>query len=261
MRDILEDAQKHIQDGYGRAQAHEKRVLPKRFYKNVEIKQIENGFTILLDGRGVKTPSKKDLIVPNNALAKELAIEWQAQEREIDASKMPSTRLVNSALEGDENIEEALRDEIIKYASSDLLLYRANSPNGLVQAQEQHWDSALNVLAQKFAVKFLPTIGIVHQEQPEKTLECLKISLEKEDSFILSALMLITSLTGSGLLAIAIFNELINADAAWSAAHVDEDYSNRVWGEDSEAMLRRTKRRIDFDSAVRLLALLGADAV
>ncbi len=257
MREILEDAAKHIQDGYGRAQANEKRVLPKRFYKKVEVKQTENGFTILLDGRAVKTPSKKSLNVPNKQLAQQLAVEWQAQEKEIDPAKMPLTRLINSALEGDGGGEQALKKEIINYAGSDLLLYRADSPKTLVKAQEEHWDSVLALIAQRFSVKFLPTIGIIHQVQPEATLLRLEQSLDGLERFKLTSLMSITSMTGSALLAIALFYKLIDADKAWSAAHVDEDFNNHVWGEDIEAKAKRDKRRVEFDSALKLLDLLS----
>ena len=48
----------------------------------------------------------------------------------------------------------------------------------------------------------------------------------------------------------------MTAEEVWTAAHVDEDYNVRLWGEVAEATDRRTKRRLDFDAAVRVLELV-----
>ena len=105
---------------------------------------------------------------------------------------MPLVRLVNSAVESGEGKIEALRDEIVKYAANDLLLYRADTPAALVAAQEKHWDDALVRLARHFEVSFQPTIGIVHQPQPERTLARLTAALRDEGLFVLTALNAIT---------------------------------------------------------------------
>jgi chaperone required for assembly of F1-ATPase len=257
MRDILEDAHEHRDDGYGRAQAAEKKVLPKRFYKEVGHKKAEGGFEIILDGRAVKTPSKKSIIVPNVELADILVGEWGVQKEFIEANSMPFTRLINSALEGKAGIEEELAKEIINYVGNDLLLYRADSPKELVSEQERYWDSILFSLAKEFDVKFMPVVGIIHAEQPQASLQKLALILEGKCKVFLTAMMSITGLSGSGLLAIALHQKLIGADEAWISAHVDEDFTNRVWGKDIEAEKRRSKRRVEFDAAVRVVELLS----
>jgi chaperone required for assembly of F1-ATPase len=185
-----------------------------------------------------------------------MAAEWSAQSEFIDPETMPLVRLVNSAVEaGDESIA-ALRDEIVKYAGNDMLLYRADTPEVLVRRQEKHWDTALVTLARHFGVSFQPTIGIVHQAQPEATLTKLAQALETEPLFPLTAMNAITSITGSGLLAIALRHGLLDADAVWAAAHVDEDHNIELWGEVEELTERRARRRKEFDAATGLLALL-----
>lgn len=258
MRDFLEDAHEHRQDGYGRAQAHAKRDLPKRFYKLVDIQSVEGGFAVTLDGKTTKTPDRVPVIVPAAALARRMAEEWSAQGELIDPDTMPVVRLVNSALEGGEAVMPALRDEIVKYAGNDLLLYRADSPRELVAEQEASWDAALVALARRFDVKFQPTVGIIHQEQPAETLTRLADAVADEDLLLLTALVSITGITGSGLLAIGIRHKLFSADEAWAAAHVDEDHNLRLWGEDAEASARRAKRRIEFDAAITVLELADA---
>lgn len=256
MREFIEDAHKHREDGYGRAQAHAKRELPKRFYKETAVSPVDGGFAVTLDGRQTRTPGMKPVVVPVASLATAMAAEWAAQDQFIDPDTMPLVRLVNSAIESGEERVIALREEVVKYAGNDLLLYRADTPQELIAEQERLWDGALVKIARHFGVGFQPTIGIIHQKQPETTLARLEEALEGEGLLVLTALVSITSLTGSGLLALALWHRLLDADEVWLAAHVDEDFNARIWGEDDEAMARRRKRRREFDAAVRMLEFL-----
>lgn len=258
MREFLEDAEQHRQDGYGRAQAHVKRELPKRFYKEATVQPMEGGFAVALDGRVPRTPGMKHVVVPLESIAQAMAVEWAAQGKEIDPMTMPMTRLVNSAVEAGEETVPALRDEIIKYAGNDLLLYRADSPETLVRRQDELWDAVLVKLARHFGVSFQPTIGILHQAQPPGTLARLRVALEDESLFPLTAMNAVMSITGSGLLALALQHRLITPEEAWVAAHVDEDHNVSLWGEVEEITERRAKRKAEFDSAVRLMELLVA---
>ena len=256
MREFLDDAHQHRDDGYGRAQAHVKRELPKRFYKDVGVKTVGEGFAIALDGKVPKTPGLKPVVVPSEAVAAAMVEEWAAQREFIDPATMPMTRLVNSAIEAGEESMPALRAEIVKYAGIDLLLYRADTPDSLVQRQEELWDGALVKLARHFSVAFQPTIGIVHQAQPPATLAKLGQALEDEPLLPLTAMNAITSITGSGLLALALRHHLLDPESVWLAAHVDEDHNIAMWGEVEEIAVRRGKRRAEFDAATRLLGLL-----
>jgi chaperone required for assembly of F1-ATPase len=254
MRDFLEDALNHRDDGYGRAQKHVKQELPKRFYKAVGVAPQEGGFTVVLDGRPTKTPGNRTpAVVPVAELAAVMAAEWSAQGERIDAETMPVVRLINSALESGAATAPAFREEVVKYAASDMLLYRAESPRELVAEQERLWDDALVRVARQFGVSFQPTIGILHQAQPEATMKRLREALEDEDLISLTALVSITNLTGSGILAIALHHKLIAPGDVWMMAHVDEDYQARLWGVDEEAALRRAKRKAEFDAAVTVL--------
>ena len=256
MREFLEDAEQHREDGYGRAQAHVKRDLPKRFYKDAAVIPMEGGFAVALDGKVPRTPGMKHVVVPLESIAQAMAAEWAAQDKEIDPMTMPMTRPVNSAVEAGEDRAPALRDEIVKYAGNDLLLYRADAPETLVSRQEEVWDAALVRLARKFGVSFQPTIGIVHQPQPAATLARLAAALDGETLFGLTAMNAVMSITGSGLLALALRHQLMTSEEVWVAAHVDEDHNVSLWGEVEEITERRAKRRAEFDSAARLLDLL-----
>ncbi|MBJ6985974.1 MULTISPECIES: ATP12 family protein [unclassified Devosia] len=257
MRDQLEEAHKHMEDGYGRAQHLQQTELPKRFYKEVDVARVEDGFVVTLDGKQTKTPGhKKPIVVPVQSMAQAMAEEWAAQGEFIDPATMPTVRLINSAIESGDDMAPAFRAEVVKFAAGDLLLYRADAPQELVEEQDKLWDGALVKLARHFDVAFQPTVGILHQDQPKATLEKLDAGLEGQGLLTLTALVSITGITGSGLLAIAYLHQLLTANDVWDAAHVDEDHQNRLWGEDDEAMERRAKRRVEFDVAIAVVDAL-----
>ncbi|WEK05873.1 MAG: ATPase [Candidatus Devosia phytovorans] len=258
MRDQLEDIQQHLNDGYGRAQQLDKVELPKRFYKDVAAGPTDEGFVVTLDGRQTRTPGKVAVSVPAAAIATAMAEEWSAQGEFIDATTMPMVRLVNSAVESGEAMVPAFRDEVVKFAANDLLLYRADAPQELVSEQEIIWDNALETLARYFGVGFAPTTGIIHRAQPQATLDRLAESLDGENLLTLTALVSITGLTGSGLLAIGLLHKLFSPELVWKSAHVDEDYQISQWGQDEEAAERRVKRKVEFDTAVFVIDALRA---
>ncbi len=257
MRDQLEEAHKHRDDGYGRAQHLNQVELPKRFYTMVDVARGDEGYSVTLDGRQLRTPGLKiPVVLPVLEIAQAMAGEWAAQDKVINPATMPMTRLINSAVESGEMMVPAFRAEIGKFAGNDLLLYRADSPQELVAEQERVWDDVLVKLARKFEVAFQPTIGIIHQPQPVSTLEKLDATLEGQGLLNLTALVSITGLTGSGLLAIALLHQLVSPDDVWVAAHLDEDHQIRLWGEDEEASERRAQRRVEFDVAVAVVEAL-----
>ena len=256
MREFLEDAEAHRNDGYGRAQHLNKVELPKRFYKEVGVGTVGDGFAVTLDGKTPRTPGQKPVVVPQQDLARLMATEWAAQQEYIDPRTMPVVRLVNAAVEAGEERHHDLRAEIVKYAGNDLLLYRADTPRELVAEQERVWDPALVRLARHFDIAFQPTIGILHQPQPQPTLDRLAAALA--DTGLIEAVTLnsLTGITGSGLLTIALREGLMDAEDVWTAAHVDEDHNIRLWGEVHEATERREKRRREFDAAVQVLGIV-----
>jgi chaperone required for assembly of F1-ATPase len=261
MRDFLEDAEEHRDAGRGRAQKSTRQEeLPKRFYKDVGVGAVDGGFAVTLDGRPTRTPGRLLVAVPSEDLAWLMAEEWAAQGERIDPLTMPLVRLINAAIESGDAKRDELQAEIVRYASGDLLLYRADSPEELVAEEEAVWDDALVRLARHFGIGFQPTIGILHQAQPEPTLNAMRRAVADEPLVPLTALVSVTSLAGSGLLAIALRYGLLTPDEVWRAAHVDEDYNIRLWGEVEEATERRQRRRREFDAAVVVLRLLPRGA-
>lgn len=232
--------------------------LAKRFYKDVGVTPGEGGVhQVLLDGRAVRTPAKRLLAVPTPALAEAIAEEWRAQGTHIDPSSMPLTRFANTAIDAVSAQLQAVADDITKYAGSDLICYRAEAPAELVRRQADAWDPVLQWARDDLGARFVLTQGVMPVAQPSAALAAFAAALEPHEAFRLSAMHVLTTLTGSAVLALALAKGALAGDGAWLAAHVDEDYQISIWGEDYEAAERRKARRSEFDAAVRLLACLG----
>jgi chaperone required for assembly of F1-ATPase len=233
-------------------------ALPKRFYKAVSVDAGEGGaWRVTLDGKPIRTPAKSVFAVPSRALAEAIAAEWAAQAERIDPAAMPLTRLANSALDGVRGREAAVRADIAKYAGSDLVCYRIAEPERLARLQAEAWDWVLAWADEALGVRFKVAQGIMPVAQPASAPAAIARALEACDAFSLAAIHVMTTLTGSALLALAHARGRLAAEAAWAAAHVDEDFQIRQWGEDAEAMARRQHRWIDMQAASRMLALLG----
>jgi chaperone required for assembly of F1-ATPase len=256
MRDIFSDLSApplSDEDPVRRAQIQMKQPLPKRFYKEVGVGKVEDGFAILLDGRPVKTPGKRTLAVPTPAAADLLAKEWQDQVDVINPHKMPVTRLVNTALDGVAPEIDAVFGDIVKFAGTDLLCYRADNPQSLIDMQAHHWDPVVYWAADALGARFILAEGIIHRQQPETAISAFAEALASHRSALkLAALHTITTLTGSALLALAFAEGRLNAEQAWQAAHVDEDWNIQQWGTDAEAEARRRSRWVEMCAAAQL---------
>lgn len=230
--------------------------LARRFYKEASVGDVAP-FQILLDRRAVKTPKKRALAVPTKALAEAIAEEWQAQQEFVDPSRMPLTRFANTAIDAVSETENAVAADIVAYAGSDLVCYRAETPEELVALQSREWNPIVAWADATLGATFRVVPGVMHVEQPPVALAAVAKALTPHDAFRLTGLHVLTTLMGSALLTLALARGALTADAAWSAAHVDEDYQISLWGEDAEAVARRRGRRAEFDAASRWLVLLG----
>jgi len=230
--------------------------LPKRFYKTVSVGPDSGGFRPLLDGKPVRTPAKNDLLLPSQALAEEIAAEWEAQRVHIDPARMQLTKLANSAIDGVIGREAEVRADIVRYAGSDLVCYRAEGAAELVRSQAHAWDPILVWARETLGASFAVVSGIVPVAQESDAIASVERALGRDDAFRLAALHVMTTLMGSVLLALAHARGTLSAEQAWAAAHVDEDWQITQWGEDAEAKTRRDHRWLEMQTASRFLGLL-----
>ena len=236
-----------------KAQLASSRPLPKRFYEKVEIAE-EDGFVLHLDGRPVRTPARAVVKVDKKAIADVLAEEWRAQEKVIDPKKMPLTRLLNSAIDGVSTTEELVREEIVRFSGTDLVCYRADDPERLVERQNSLWDPVINWVQDTYSCRFILAGGIMHVEQPDATKQAMEKAVnEYTDPVRLAALHSMTTLLGSTLLALAVGAGFRTTQEAWDAAHLDEDWNIELWGTDVDAEARRAYRFQEMKAAAVVL--------
>lgn len=238
------------------AQAGMKPSLPKRFYKEAGVAEKDGSFFLTLDGRTARTPGRQPLAVPARDLAEALAEEWAGQGDEINPATMPLTRIVNSAIDGVAARQAEVVDDLVRYAGSDLICYRAGEPERLALAQAETWDPILGWVRDTHCARFALSEGVMHVAQPDDALAAVRKAVEQDRSpFAIAALHVMTTLSGSVLITLAHAAGEIDAETAWDAAHVDESFQERIWGEDYEAMERRKIRKADFMAASRVYRL------
>ena len=250
MRDLLDDLFKaEPLDPVEAARRSVRRNTRKRFYKDASVGE---DFSVRLDGRPVRTPARRPLQAPNKPLGQAIADEWQAQREVVDPAAMPLTRLANAIIDGVADAPDAVRAEVEKYLGSDLVFYRAEGPDGLAQRQNQHWDPLLTFARDQLDARFVLAQGVMHAAQPREAIVAAAKAIPA-DPWRLGAVSAVTTITGSALIALALARGAIEPDAAWTAAHVDEDWQISKWGADAEATSRRTARRAEFDAATLVL--------
>jgi chaperone required for assembly of F1-ATPase len=111
----------------------------------------------------------------------------------------------------------------------------------------------------EFGTRFVLAEGIVHAKQSDEGLKKIREAAEAlPRPFALAAAASATNISGSALIALSLANGALSGDAAWNAAHVDEQWNISQWGEDSEAQRRLAARHVEFTAAAKMLALLRA---
>ena len=231
----------------------------KRFYAAAGVAEADGGFAITLDGKPIRTPSGRQVVAPTREIAEAIAAEWSAQGEMINPLTMPLTRFANSVAEAVADRADAVADDVAKYLGTDLLFYRAGHPEALVAKEAAHWDPILFWAAEMLGAHFILAEGIVHVAQPETAVAAARGAFPG-DPWSIAALHVVTTLTGSALLALALAHGVRDADQVWAAAHVDEDWNIEKWGMDEEVAARRAARLVDFQAAVRILNGLSPEA-
>jgi chaperone required for assembly of F1-ATPase len=229
----------------------------KRFYKQVEVSPER---TILLDGKPVRTPKRATLALVTDALAAAVAAEWAAQGDKVDPRLMPLTGLANAAIDIVAADPLSFGSTLAAYGESDLLCYRAGDPADLVERQAAEWDPWLAWARQRFDVDFVIVTGIIHQPQPQSTIDRLASGVAARSAFALAGLAPLVTIGGSLIVALAMAERVIDAETAFDLCHLDELWQAEKWGEDYFATQTRDAHRAEFIAAARFLRLFDEAA-
>ena len=229
---------------------------PKRFWTAAEPVEAEGGFTVLLDGRGVKTPAKAPLTVPSHALAEAIAAEWRAQGEKIDPLTMPFTRSANAAIDKVVPQFDEVAAMIADYGDSDLICYRADAPQGLIERQAAAWDPLIGWASEVLGAPLEPRAGVMHRPQPTAALEALSGHVRALTPFELTALHDLVTLSGSLVIGIAALRGHQAPEDLWSHSRIDERWQQELWGTDDEAAAAEAVKRAAFLHAVEFVIAL-----
>jgi chaperone required for assembly of F1-ATPase len=233
-----------------------RRPRRKRFYAKAGLPETPDGFAVTLDDKPIRTPSGRQVVVPVREIAEAIVAEWEAQKEFIEPLTMPMTRFANSVVDAVVDRVDAVTEDVAKYFQSDLLFYRAAHPEALVTREAAHWDTVLFWAADALGAHFILAEGIVHVRQPASAVAAARAALPA-DPWSIAAVHVITTLTGSALLALALLRGVLDQDQVWAAAHVDEDWNSERWGVDDEVAARRAARLVDFRAAASILKALN----
>jgi chaperone required for assembly of F1-ATPase len=218
----------------------------KKFYKAAAAVEADQGHAVQLDGRPVKTPAKNVLNVPARALADAIAAEWGAQGEDIDAHEMRLTRLANSAIDRIVEHRHSVVSEIAGYIETDLVCYRAESPEGLAKAQEAGWGPLVSWIHDRHGVDLEITTGLLPVAQSNASIDAVRAAVAEFDVFSLAGLHMVTVSSGSVVIGLAVADDRIDGTAAWELSLIDETFQLTEWGEDPDATKRRAGLRDDI---------------
>lgn len=227
----------------------------KRFWKEVSIVEAEDGWRVLLDGRALKTVGGRPQVLPTESLARAMAEEWAAQGEEVDPGLFIYRDLTDFALDVVAPARTEQIADLLRYAETDTLCYRAEPDEHLHGRQNEVWEPLLKAAEQRYDVYFERVAGVLHRPQPEATLRRLQSVLEAQDDFALSSLKTMASLAASLTLALTALHAETSAEELWDAANLEEDWQAELWGKDAEAMEHRARRLSAFASAAEFLRL------
>ncbi|MBN06707.1 MAG: ATPase [Rhodospirillaceae bacterium] len=229
----------------------------KRFYKEASAIQTDDGFTVVLDGKPVKTPGKRDLVVPLEVIAEAIAAEWQEQGETIDLPAMAMLRLAATAIDR-VAINRAEVDAVtLKFAETDLLCYRAGQPPELAARQEKSWQPLLDWADSYLQAPLVITEGVVPVVQPHEALNGLGAALTGLSDLEVTAVSGIAAATGSLVIGFAVKHGRLSPIEAANVGLLDELFQMEQWGEDEITQERHAAIRQEINESARFLGLLS----
>ena len=237
----------------------------KRFWETVTIDSSSSGYAVLLDGRPMHLPGGTLLHVAGEALARAIAEEWQGaggggKGGEMSFADTPLTCLAGTAQQRIAPDPAPTVDAIARYAESDLLCYRAETPEDLVAHQTREWQPWLDWVALTYDAPLRVARGIGYIKQHRDSVAALRRAVAGLDVAALAALGVAVPALGSLVLGLALAEGQLDAATAHSLGALDELYQAQAWGEDAEAVARRSAIAADIAHATRFLQLTRPEA-
>ncbi|CAL5325640.1 unnamed protein product [Camellia sinensis] len=214
-------------------------IAGKRFYKKVTTREADdgNGWSVMLDYRTLKTPSKRPLKCPTLALAKAIAAEWEYQQIDgIRPFTMPLMKLACTALERVPLTRPKIIEHLMKKFHQDLVFCRAPGDTDLTcgvfapKRQVEKIDPILNWLESEFGFKPVVYSSFFGGKQEDGLVHAIESLLKKMDDYELAAIDAIASAAHSLTISIGIFLGRLQIEEAIELIRLEEDLQVDRWG-------------------------------
>ena len=229
----------------------------KKFWKIVQVKKkLKNSFEILLDKRILKTPMQKDLIFSNYKIAKETALEWDIDEKEINTENMVFYGLISTAIDKISNDKASYIENVLGFINTDLICYRADGPNELVDLQNSSWNPIISFIKKYIDVELKFFIGVMPSKQSLEIFNRLKTLINSFSDIEISALHRMTNLTGSIFISICILKGDVLKNKAFELSFLDELYQAKNWGIEEESLDKRDKIAKELNRIISFVELI-----
>lgn len=228
----------------------------RRTYKRVTVDPTT--FGILLDGKSALTPLGMPLVLPHAALAEAIAQEWVEQENEIRKYTMPLTHIACVAIDVVGHKRNDVTDDILEYADTDLVCYRAGNIPELQQLQDALLNRVIQCVTEQLGIQLAITSDLMPVAQPIINKPILKKVFSRFSEWKLAGLISVTKSLGSLILAFALSENHITGAEAFRLSHLEEAYETECWGQDEEKSSSMLRMEQEILAVERYFSLLNA---
>ena len=223
----------------------------KKFWERIEIKKVSSKeFYILLDNKKLKTPLKKELILSNHLMAKEVLKEWDHSSEIINIDDLVFYSLLSTAIDKVSEERNSYINDIINFIDTDLICYRADNPIDLVSFQNKQWDPIISFIEKYINTKVSVFKGVMPSQQSSEVHHRFKNLIVELSDVQISVLHRITNLVGSVFLSLCILKKDLTHKQAFELSFLDELWQAENWGYEDDASAKRKKIRTELNRLI-----------
>jgi chaperone required for assembly of F1-ATPase len=214
----------------------------KKFWKTVEVSELTtNSYQILLDKKILKTPMQNDLIFTNYRISYETSLEWDINSEVLDTDEMIFFGIFSTAIDRIVNDRFLYINEIMKFVDTDLICYKADKPDELVELQNKHWDPILLIIKNYIDEEIKVFTGIMPGKQNIQVHNKIKKLIHNFSNIELSILHRLTNIIGSIFISLCVIKGDILKKNICQLCFLDELWQAENWGVEEEAAKKRDK--------------------
>ena len=199
---------------------------------------------------------KKRLTILNSKIAQEIKKEWNQDTSVLDTDAMIFYGIISTSIDKIINNRMSYINDILSFIDTDLICYRAEEPNDLVQWQNKNWDPILLKVEKYINNKVDIFKGIMPSKQKKEIKFKITTFLTKFSDLEIIVLHRITNITGSVFLSLCILNNELIKEKAFELSHLDELWQAENWGFEEEASSNREKINFELNRTMYFLDCL-----